>query len=134
MSKHYTSYNKYSEKSKDPEPVIEEDVIETKPEKIPEEEIVETTEVDMPKKGELTSNLYIREKPYGDHVEKDGLERFLSAHVLVDEKGNAVLPKKTKVDIYDMMVHEDGSVWYNTRFGYLMAKDKTGIEYIVKVD
>ena len=129
MSKHHTSYNKYSEKKKEPEEVLEEKVVEEEPENTPEEKNEKTSEVKEVKTGEVLGNLYIREKPYGDHVEKDGLDRFLASHVL-SVNGNAVLPEGTKFDIYDVFVHEDGSVWYNSKFGYLMAKNKEGTEYI----
>jgi len=129
MSKHHTSYNKYSEKKKEPEAVVEEKVVVEEPEKTPEEKTEKSPEVKAPEKGEVLWNIYIREKPYGDHVEKDGLDRFLASYVLA-VNGNAVLPKGTRFDIYDVFVHEDGSVWYNSKFGYVMAKNKEGTEYI----
>lgn len=85
---------------------------------------------EMPDHAELITNIYIRETPYGDKVPKDELDRIISSKVIKDMAGWAIVPKGTKIQIYDMFVHEDGSIWFNTRFGYLMAKSKTGDKFI----
>lgn len=112
-------------------PKIEAVIQELEPENPPEEKIEETRPVEAPPKFvELLDNIYIRETPYGDKVLKEDLDRILSGKVLKDSDGWAIVPKGTKLQIYDMFVHEDGSIWFNTRFGYLMAKNKKGKKYI----
>lgn len=112
-------------------PKIEAVIQEPEPENPPEEKIEETRPVEAPPKFvELLDNIYIRETPYGDKVLKEDLDRILSGKVLKDSDGWAIVPKGTKLQIYDMFVHEDGSIWFNTRFGYLMAKNKRGKKYI----
>lgn len=114
------------------EPEVEEEVQEVESENPPEEEIQETRPVveAPPEFVELLTNVYIRETPYGDKVPKDELDRIIASKVLADKNGDAIVPKGTKVQIYDMFVHKDGSIWFNTRFGYLMAKNKHGQKYI----
>ena len=113
------------------EPEVEEVVQEPEPENPPEEKIEETRPVEAPPQFvELIDNIYIRETPYGDKVLKEDLDRILSSKVLKDSDGWAIVPKGTKLQIYDMFVHEDGSIWFNTRFGYLMAKNKKGKKLI----
>lgn len=110
---------------------VEEEVQEPEPENSPEEKIEETRPVEAPPQFvELIDNIYIREAPYGDKVYKEDLDRILSGKVLKDSDGWAIVPKGTKLQIYDMFVHEDGSIWFNTRFGYLMAKNKKGKKLI----
>lgn len=112
-------------------PKVEEIVQEPEPENPPEEKIEETRPVEAPPQFvELLDNIYIREIPYGDKVLKEDLDRILSSKVLKDSDGWAIVPKGTKLQIYDMFVHEDGSIWFNTRFGYLMAKNKKGKKLI----
>ena len=150
--KKHTNYNDFSKKEPENNDILEEEkteelepeedldehpritflnVTEPKEEektdpKIPPEEISEKA----PLTGDLTSNLYIREVPYGDKVPKEELDRILYSKVIKDYKGDAIVPKGTRTEIYDITVSEDGAVWYNTRFGYLMAKNKSGEEYI----
>lgn len=114
------------------EPEVEEVVQEPEPENSPEEKIEETRPVveAPPQFVELIDNIYIRETPYGDKVLKEDLDRILSGKVLKDSDGWAIVPKGTKLQIYDMFVHEDGSIWFNTRFGYLMAKNRKGKKLI----
>lgn len=113
------------------EPEAEEVVQEPEPENPPEEKIEETRPVEAPPQFvELLDNIYIRETPYGDKVLKEDLDRILSSKVLKDSDGWAIVPKGTKLQMYDMFVHEDGSIWFNTRFGYLMAKNKKGNKFI----
>ena len=114
------------------EPEVEEEVQEPEPENTPEEKIEETRPVVEvpPQFVELQTNIYIRETPYGDKVLKEDLDRILAGKVLQDKDGWAIVPKGTKLQIYDMFVHEDGSIWFNTRFGYLMAKNKHGKKFI----
>ena len=112
-------------------PKIEAVIQEPEPENPPEEKIEETRPVEAPPQFvELLDNIYIRETPYGDKVLKEDLDRILSSKVLKDSDGWAIVPKGTKLQIYDMFVHEDGSIWFNTRFGYLMAKNKKGKKLI----
>ena len=112
-------------------PKVEEIIQESEPENPPEEKIEETRPVEAPPQFvELIDNIYIRETPYGDKVLKEDLDRILSSKVLKDSDGWAIVPKGTKLQIYDMFVHEDGSIWFNTRFGYLMAKNKKGKKLI----
>lgn len=147
MSKHtrsyyndYTDYRNYSvststelEESESidilEEPVEEEVVQEPEPEISPEEKI-EKIEANFPNTITLETNLYIREKPYGDKVKKDELDRIIASKVIKDSDGWAIVPKETKTEVYDMMVHKDGSIWYATRFGYLLGKTKRGKKYV----
>lgn len=133
MSKNYTNYNKFSKEEKPVEPVVEEKVEETEVENSPEEKIEETPVVEVkkiPKYAILQTNLFARENPYGDNYMKDDFDRLVGAHVITDTEGRAIVPKDAKVEVFDEFVHEDGSVWYNTMYGYLMAKSKDGKEFI----
>lgn len=134
MSKNYTNYNKFSKEEKPVEPVVEEKVEETEVENSPEEKIEETPVVEVknkiPKYAILQTNLFARENPYGNNYMKDDFDRLVGAHVITDTEGRAIVPKDAKVEVYDEFVHEDGSVWYNTMYGYLMAKSKDGKEFI----
>ena len=96
--------------------------------KIPPEE--KSEKLDVPMTIVLKTNLFIREKPYGDKVQKDELDRIIASKVIKDSDGWAIVPKETKTEVYDMMVHEDGSIWYATRFGYLLGKNKRGKVYV----
>lgn len=129
-----STYEKKKVEEKPEEKVVEEEVVETKPENFPEEKIEKTEPKKVfPDKAELVENLYIREAPNGPKVPKDELDRFLASKVIKDFEGNAIVPKGARVDIYDMTESENGVVWYNTKFGYLMAKNKSGKEYIKAV-
>lgn len=137
MSKHYNNYSKYSQKAirtfddlPEEKPVVQEEVVEEEPKNSLEEK-TEKVEKLIPKNGKLTVNIYIREKPYGDKATKDSFDRLIASKLISDNKGDAIVPKNTVVDIYDMFEHEDGSIWYNTQFGYLMAKHKDGRKFIV---
>lgn len=138
-NKNYTNYYSKStyKKKEDDKPQkeeIKEEVVETKPENSPEEKIEKTEPKKVfPDKAELIENLYIREAPNGPKVPKDELDRFLASKVIKDFEGNAIVPKGARIDIYDMTESENGVVWYNTKFGYLMAKNKRGKEYIKAV-
>lgn len=103
------------------EPEIEE------PKISPEEK---SEKLDVPMTIVLKTNLFIRETPYGDKVQKDELDRIIASKVIKDGEGWAIVPKETKTEVYDMMVHEDGSIWYATRFGYLLGKTKSGKVYV----
>lgn len=155
MSKHknnYTNYKQYSSEAivrydKDEQPIDiseESEVIEEEHPKItflntdenppveepkisPEEK---SEKVDIPMNIILKTNLFIRETPYGDKVQKDELDRIIASKVIKDGEGWAIVPKETKTEVYDMMVHEDGSIWYATRFGYLLGKTKSGKVYV----
>lgn len=96
--------------------------------KIPPEE--KSEKLDVPMTIVLKTNLFIRETPYGDKVQKDELDRIIASKVIKDGEGWAIVPKETKTEVYDMMVHEDGSIWYATRFGYLLGKTKNGKVYV----
>ena len=96
--------------------------------KIPPEE--KSEKLDVPMTIVLKTNLFIRETPYGDKVQKDELDRIIASKVIKDGDGWAIVPKETKTEVYDMMVHEDGSIWYATRFGYLLGKTKSGKVYV----
>lgn len=116
------------------EPEVEEEVVETESEKFPEGNFEKTeSKKELPDRVELTENLYIREKPKGDKVPKDELDRLIASKVIKDFDGNAIVPKGTLVDVYDM-VETDDVVWYGTKFGYLMAKNKDGKEYMKAVE
>lgn len=157
MSKHknhnYTNYKQYSseaivryDKNEQPIDVSEEsevfevippsgdgiEVSSKEPEieepKIPPEE--KSEKLDVPMNIVLKTNLFIRETPYGDKVQKDELDRIIASKVIKDGDGWAIVPKETKTEVYDMMVHEDGSIWYATRFGYLLGKTKSGKVYV----
>ncbi len=147
MSKHKNYVNYYArstyETTNNGVPEIDEsesiDILEEEPEveeveseNPPEEKIEETRQVieAPPTFVELITNVYIRETPYGDKVLKEDLDRILASKVLKDHDGWAIVPKGTKLQLYDMFVHKDGSIWFNTRFGYLMAKNKHGKKYI----
>lgn len=141
-NKNYTNYYSKSTYEKkednieatDQEEDIIEDVVEKEPENSPEEKIEKTEPKKVfPDKAELVENLYIREAPNGPKVPKDELDRFLASKVIKDFEGNAIVPKGARIDIYDMTESENGVVWYNTKFGYLMAKNKRGKEYIKAV-
>lgn len=136
MSKHYNNYSKYSQKAirmfddlSEEKPVVQEEVVEEEPKNSPEEKPEKVKKV-LPEKGTLTVNLYVREKPYGDKAAKDSFDRLVASKLISDNNGDAIVPKDTVVDIYDMVDHEDGSIWYGTRFGYLMAKHKDGRQFI----
>lgn len=111
------------------EPEVEEVVQEPEP-KIPPEEKTEKVDPKPIETIVLNTNLYIREKPYGDKVQKDELDRIIASKVIKDSDGWAIVPKETKTEVYDMMVHKDGSIWYATRFGYLLGKNKHGKKYV----
>ncbi len=147
--KNYTNYyskSKYEKKEVEDKPQeevedklqkedIQEEVEEIKPEKFPEGNFEKTKlkKSYPPECGDLITNLYIHEKPEGDKIPKDELDRFMASKVLKDVEGNSILPKGARVYIFDMVETEDGSVWYNTRYGYLKAKNKSGKEYIKAV-
>lgn len=142
MSKrrNYTNYyskSTYENKNtveKTEKPEIEEEVVKQEPEISPEVKIEETKPKNvMPDRAELVENLYVRESVNGPKVPKDELDRLIGSKVIKDLQGNAIVPKGTFVDVYDMTESENGVVWYNTRFGYLMAKNKAGKEYIKAV-
>lgn len=122
------------EEKKPEEPVIEEEVVESKPEISPEEKIEKTEQKPkkkvFPDRVELIDNIYIREKPDGHNIPKEDLDRLTYSKVIKDYKGDAMVPKGTRVDVYDVTETEDGTVYYNTKFGYLMAKNKNGDEYV----
>lgn len=124
----YTNYSKPVEEKEIEEvvPETEEEVLE--PEIFPEEKIEKKDE--LPKNGIVETNLYIRETPYGEKIRKDELEMQLAQKVIEGKEGVAIAPKDLIIDIYDKVDHEDGSVWYNSQYGYLMAKNKDGKEFI----
>lgn len=129
-----STYEKEKVEEKPEEKVVEEEVVETKPEIFPEEKIEKSEPKKVfPDKAELVENLYIREAPNGPKVPKDELDRFLASKVIKDFEGNSIVPKGTRIDIFDMVESDSGVVWYNTKFGYLMAKNKRGKEYIKAV-
>lgn len=107
---------------------IDEKEPEIKNQKIPPEE--KSEKLDVPMTIVLKTNLFVRETPYGDKVQKDELDRIIASKVIKDGDGWAIVPKETKTEVYDMMVHEDGSIWYATRFGYLLGKTKSGKVYV----
>lgn len=133
MSKKYTNYNRYSQKQDEFEkPVYEKKVEKKDPEFSPEEKVEKSPEPvkAYPDRAKLVTNVYIREAPYGNKIPKDNFDRIDSAKLLSDFEGNAIAPKDTVIDIFDMAINEDGSVWYNTKYGYMMAKHKDGREFI----
>lgn len=126
MSKNnYTNYHRYSIRTEEKtEPK------ETNPENAPEEEIEKTNGIVFPETAELLSNVYLMEKPYGDKIPKDELDRVIASKVIEDSDGYALVPQGTRIEVYDVYYHENGSIWYGCRFGYLMAKDKYDKEFI----
>lgn len=132
MSKKYTNYSEISTKEKKEEEVKVENSPEEKIEEIVEEVVEKEPEpeIRMPENATLLANVYVRETPYGDKVDVNSLDRFLSAKTIRDTKGSAIVPKGSRVTVYDVFAHEDGSKWFNTEFGYLMAMTKDGKELI----
>lgn len=136
------TYNKHVEKLEEEkknyysEPEVEEEVVEEESKISPEEKIEKTEPKKSfpPKQAELIENLYIRESINGPKVQKDDLDRLIGSKVIKDAKGDAIVPKGTRVEVYDQTETETGAVWYSTKFGYLMAKNKAGKEYTKTVE
>lgn len=132
------NYHKPEEKKEEPKvEVKEEEVVETKPEISPEEKIEKTEQKPkkrtFPDRVDLIDNLYIRETPGGHNVPMDELDRLISSKVIKDFKGNAIVPKGTRLDVYDVVEMDDGAVYINTKFGYLMAESNDGDKYVKEV-
>lgn len=132
------TYNKHVEELEEEkknyysEPEIEEEVVEEESKISPEEKIEKTEpkKAFPPRQADLIENLYIRESIDGPKVLKEDLDLIISSKVIKDRKGHAIVPKGTRVEVFDCTETENGTLWYSTRFGYLMAKTKSGKEYI----
>lgn len=117
----YTNFSKQSEEA------AKEEVTKIQPKNPPVEE---PEKQDDPVYADATTNVFIRDEVYGKKLKKEDFDFILSSKIIADEEGFAILPKKSRVEIYDTKKGDDGSTWYATRFGWMMGKNKKGKTYL----